>query len=63
MVKRTGPTNKNTQLLIQLLRKEASTQKADLWKRIADDLEKPTRIRRFSPPLQKDQQRCLTSAA
>ena len=46
MVKRTGPTNKNTQLLIQLLRKESSTQKADLWKRIADDLEKPTRQRR-----------------
>ena len=46
MVKRTGPTNKNTQLLIQLLRKESSTQKSDIWRRIADDLEKSTRQRR-----------------
>ena len=32
--------------LIQELRKESSTQKTKLWKRIADDLEKPTRQRR-----------------
>lgn len=33
-------------LLIQQLKKESSTQKTDLWRRIADDLEKPTRLRR-----------------
>ncbi|MBI4140249.1 50S ribosomal protein L18e [Candidatus Woesearchaeota archaeon] len=46
MAKRTGPTNPALKLLIQQLRKESSTQKAELWKRIADDLEKPTRQRR-----------------
>ena len=46
MGKRTGPTNPALKLLIQQLRKESSTQKAELWKRIADDLEKPTRQRR-----------------
>ena len=46
MVKRTGPTNANMKLLIQQLRKESTTQKADIWDRIADELEKPTRQRR-----------------
>lgn len=46
MTKKTGPTNENLKLLIQQLRKEASTRKVDLWKRIADELEKPTRHRR-----------------
>lgn len=46
MVKRTGPTNASTQMLAQELRKESSTQKADIWKRIADEIEKPTRQRR-----------------
>ena len=46
MTKRTGPTNPRTQVLVQQLRKESNTQKADIWKRIADDLEKPTRQRR-----------------
>ena len=32
--------------LIQELRKVSSTEKNNLWKRIADDLEKPTRTRR-----------------
>ena len=45
-MKRTGPSNKHLKALIQELRKESSTQKAGLWKRIADDLEKPTRRRR-----------------
>ena len=47
MTKRTGPSNKNMQLLIQQLRKESAVHKADLWRRIADDLEKPTRQRRI----------------
>ena len=34
------------QELIQELRKESATQKADIWSRIAEDLEKPTRKRR-----------------
>lgn len=40
---------KNTQitLLIQELKKESSKQKMPLWKRIASDLEKPTRQRRI----------------
>lgn len=43
---RTGPTNPEVQQLIQELRKEASTAKAALWKRIADDLQRATRMRR-----------------
>lgn len=46
MVKRTGPTNPSTVLLIQHLKKESSIQKIDLWKRIAEDLEKSSRLRR-----------------
>ncbi|MBI4142237.1 50S ribosomal protein L18e [Candidatus Woesearchaeota archaeon] len=46
MTKRTGPTNPVMKQLIQELRKESATQNADIWKRIADDLEKPTRQRR-----------------
>ncbi len=46
MVKRTGPTNVQTQALVQLLRKHASEQKVDLWRRIADDIEMSTRARR-----------------
>ena len=36
----------HAQALIQALRKEAHTQQADLWSRIAYDLEQPTRQRR-----------------
>lgn len=43
---RTGPTNPVLQELIQSLRKEGSTSKTALWGRVADDLERPTRIRR-----------------
>ncbi len=43
---RTGPTNPVLQQLIQSLRKESSSSQTALWKRIADDLEKPTRQRR-----------------
>jgi len=46
MVKRTGPSNLELVGLIQLLRKQSNEQKVKLWKRIADDLEKPTRQRR-----------------
>ncbi len=46
MVKRTGPTNPNLKELIQELKKLASQQNIKLWKRIALDLEKPTRQRR-----------------
>lgn len=46
MVKRTGPTNGQTVALIELLRKQANEQKVNLWRRIADDLEMPTRSRR-----------------
>ncbi len=46
MVKRTGPTNVQTEALIQLLRKHASEQNINLWRRIADDLEMSTRRRR-----------------
>src|SRR3989344_7849809 len=45
-MKRTGPTN---QILLQLIleqKKKGSGQDAGIWKRIANDLEKPTRQRR-----------------
>jgi len=45
-MKRTGPTNQHLQALIQELRKESTSQKAGIWKRIAEDLAKPTRLRR-----------------
>jgi len=46
MAKRTGPTNPILQSLIQELKKRGSEQSANLWKRVAMDLEKPTRQRR-----------------
>ncbi len=45
-MKRTGPTNQYTRELIQDLRRESSQQKVGLWKRIANDIEKPSRQRR-----------------
>lgn len=47
MAKRTGPTNTVLQELIQSLRKESASSKAKLWKRVAEDLGKPTRQRRI----------------
>ena len=44
-MKRTGPTNPELQDVIQLLKKEGSIKQVALWKRIAEDLEKPTRKR------------------
>ena len=46
MGNRTGPTTLELHNLIIELRKLASKQKVRLWKRIAEDLEKPTRQRR-----------------
>ncbi|MEK6849546.1 MAG: 50S ribosomal protein L18e [Nanoarchaeota archaeon] len=45
-MKRTGASNENLVQLIQELRKHAALSKAGLWSRIADDLCKPTRVRR-----------------
>ena len=45
-MKRTGPTNQELQGLIVELRKRSIVQDAALWKRIASDLERPTRQRR-----------------
>ena len=46
MVKRTGPTNPILKELVQELRILSYKEKAPLWKRLADDLEKPSRQRR-----------------
>jgi len=46
MVKRTGPQNLELQGLIRDLRKLGTKEKVNLWKRVAKDLERPTRIRR-----------------
>ena len=46
MAKRTGPTNVQLIGLIQMLRKLSSEQKVAIWKRIAYDLEMPSRNRR-----------------
>jgi len=45
-MKRTGPTNPVLQSLIIELKKRSSEQSVNLWKRIASDLEKPSRQRR-----------------
>ena len=46
MSKRTGPSNPILMGLIVELKKRSSEQKANIWKRVASDLEKPTRQRR-----------------
>jgi len=46
MVKRTGPTNNTLKGLIIDLKKASSKNKTAIWKRVATDLERPTRIRR-----------------
>lgn len=45
-MKRTGPTNPLLRDLIMELKKRSNEQSVNLWKRIALDLEKPTRNRR-----------------
>lgn len=46
MSKRTGPTNPILLNLIVELKKKGNEQSANIWGRVADDLEKPTRQRR-----------------
>ena len=46
MSKRTGPTNPVLLGLIMELKKRSNEQNANIWKRVATDLEKPTRQRR-----------------
>ena len=46
MSKRTGPTNSILQNLIRELKKRSNEQSINLWKRVANDLERPTRQRR-----------------
>jgi large subunit ribosomal protein L18e len=46
MVKRTGPQNLELKNLISELKIIGNKNKINLWKRIAKELEKPTRIRR-----------------
>ena len=46
MAQRTGPANAILQRLINELKKRSNEQDAGIWKRVAVDLEKPTRQRR-----------------
>ena len=46
-MKKTGPTNENMKQLIQELRKESISQKANIWKRVAQDLSRSSRQRRI----------------
>jgi len=46
MAKGTGPTNTTLQQLVRDLQKTGAKEKAAIWKRIAKDLQKPTRQRR-----------------
>ncbi len=46
MVKHTGPTTLELQKLIIELETLSKKQKVKIWKRVAQDLSKPTRIRR-----------------
>ena len=47
MSKRTGPSNPFLLDTIRELKKRSNEQEVNLWKRVADDLEKPTRQRRI----------------
>ena len=46
-MKTTGPTNQILYGLIQELRKKSIEHGVNIWKRVANDLEKPTRKRRI----------------
>lgn len=46
MARRTGPQNIELQSLIRDLKKLGSKENVSLWRRVAKDLERPTRIRR-----------------
>ena len=45
-MKRTGPSNPNLQSLIKDLKTLSITNKANIWKRVATELERPSRNRR-----------------
>ena len=45
-MKRTGPSNVILLTLVAELKKRSNDQKVNIWKRVANDLEKPTRKRR-----------------
>lgn len=45
-MRRTGPTNTNTRKLIASLKKLSIENGVKIWKRVATDLEKPTRRKR-----------------
>ena len=47
MAKRTGTTNPLLMELVSELKKRSIEQKVNIWKRIASDLEKPSRQRRI----------------
>ncbi len=47
MAKRTGPTNIHLKELIIELKKNSISHNSNLWKRIAKELSKPTRVRRI----------------
>jgi len=44
-MKRTGPTNVHLRRLVHYLRKKARENKAPIWRRVAELLERPTRLR------------------
>ncbi len=46
-MKRTGTTNESLKGLVLNLKKNSHSQSADIWKRVASDLEKPSRQRRI----------------
>ncbi len=45
-MKRTGPSNQNLRRLILELKKKAIVDSSQFWKRLASDLERPSRQRR-----------------
>ena len=45
-MKRTGPTNMILLKLVAELKKRSNEQEAQIWRRVANDLERPTRQRR-----------------
>jgi len=47
MAKRTGPTNSELRNLIEELKKKSRDHAVNLWKRVAEDLEKSARQRRI----------------
>ncbi|MBI2548522.1 50S ribosomal protein L18e [Candidatus Woesearchaeota archaeon] len=46
-MRRTGPTNIQLQKLIEALKKKAIVENVPLWRRVAYELERPTRQRRI----------------